>query len=125
MSTQRLVSAPELRRAPLSILIVDDHSVVREGVRRRVARPPVAGERVHDDRRQVAIQSGRQGADRTRGLVRDADEGRGEPEAVNVVRRLAGQRAAGVYWPVRRLRVRSSPASTFSTVRHWIASQLA
>jgi two-component system response regulator DegU len=34
VSTQRLVSAPELRRAPLSILIVDDHSVVREGVRR-------------------------------------------------------------------------------------------
>jgi DNA-binding NarL/FixJ family response regulator len=30
----RLSSAHELRRSPLSVLIVDDHSVVREGVRR-------------------------------------------------------------------------------------------
>ncbi|MDH3227184.1 MAG: response regulator transcription factor [Thermoleophilia bacterium] len=30
----RLASAQEMRRSPLSVLIVDDHSVVREGVRR-------------------------------------------------------------------------------------------
>ena len=34
MSLNRLSSAQDMRRSPLSVLIVDDHSVVREGVRR-------------------------------------------------------------------------------------------